>query len=241
MKPLATVVWFVLLGQTGLAAVWFMFRNFLSDELYHPLDFYSNKLRTRPHYLALVLGVLGGGAVLILFSGILWTVFDTLPELGFAVQLQALVLGAVMIVRESAAAGLVATALNAFVAAGTARIATIPDMPSDQPGVFYSGAYLILGMIFAEWMRVGAERHVDHDGEKSPLPPGAERLPQLWAKTVRYGNPALLVVTNLVFLELYMLEQNEYGWGCAILFYVVAAVLLFGCCYRFRAGTEVEV
>ena len=27
--------------------VWFAFINFLGDELYHPLDFFSNKMRTR--------------------------------------------------------------------------------------------------------------------------------------------------------------------------------------------------
>lgn len=31
----------------GSPKVWFAFINFLGDELYHPLDFFSNKMRTR--------------------------------------------------------------------------------------------------------------------------------------------------------------------------------------------------
>ena len=36
--------------------VWFAAVNFVGDEAYHPLDFFSNKMRTRPRFFVLPSG-----------------------------------------------------------------------------------------------------------------------------------------------------------------------------------------
>ena len=35
------------LSGFAVTEVWFAFINFIGDELHHPLDFFSNKMRTR--------------------------------------------------------------------------------------------------------------------------------------------------------------------------------------------------
>eukprot|EP00913_Durusdinium_trenchii_P034186 g31994.t1 len=45
---------------------------------------------------------------------------------------------------------------------------------------------------------------------KFVLKEGAERVPKLWAHTILRGCPILLVVTDILFLAVYLMSRGEY-------------------------------
>eukprot|EP00913_Durusdinium_trenchii_P027071 g25406.t1 len=152
------VCFYAAYGTTGVAAVWFAFINFLGDELYHPLDFFSNKMRTRPYWYFLVLAATGGLLSIDMASGYLDELSNTLPELVVCTNLQGFVLVGRMMLSESAGAAMVTMLAHMIITKGLVVIVTVPTAPF-MPGAVYSNGYFLLYMFFVFFLKVGAERH----------------------------------------------------------------------------------
>merc|ERR1712139_381047 len=116
-----------------------------------------------------------------------------------------------------------------------------PTLPLNRPGVIYAVIYFICNMIFVEWCKIGVWRHIGVDGHKPILPVGAERLFQIWHQAIFKWNPLLLTLTSLAYGVEYLQFVGEYGWACALAYFVIAFLLLAGCCQQFRTGTELEI
>ncbi|CAJ1332782.1 unnamed protein product [Effrenium voratum] len=238
------VCFYAAYGTTGLAAVWFAFINFIGDELHHPLDFFSNKMRTRPYWYLLVLAATGGLLGLDMASGYLDELSKTLPELVVCTNLEGFVLVGTMMFAESAGAAMVTMLAHMIITKGLVVIVTIPTAPF-MPGAVYSNAYFLLHMFFVFFLKVGAERHARYlvkieYQSKLVLSEGAERVPQLWARTILRGCPILLVVTDILFLAVYLMSRGEYGKAITILYFITAILMLLGCCSQYKSGTTVE-
>jgi|Transcript_85580 hypothetical protein len=246
-SPTASAVWVDFAYMLGMAAfgvliaiaVLFVYTNFIQPEMYHPLDWYSNKLRTRPHNFLGLIFIFGISSMVIMVTGSLPLMLKV-PELAVAVYLQGFMIMVVMIAKESTATALCALLLYEFMCIASVLIVMIPDVPGNEPGWIYSAMFLIMNMVFTFWIKAGVRRHHGHDGEDKLVPEGAGRLFELWEKTVLRGNPLLLIATNLAFLCVFQINAGSIGWALAILYYVVAGLLLAGCCYSYRAGTEVD-
>jgi len=233
-------------GSTAIAAVWFAFINFLGDELYHPLDFFSNKLRTRPYWYVLVLAFLAGLLGMDMATGDWAELAKTLPELAVATNVQGFVLVGTMMMFESAGAAMVTMLAHMIFTKGLVVIVTIPTPPF-LPGAVYSNGYFLANMFFVFFLKVGAERHARsleklEEGQTSKwvLPEGAERVPKLWARSVLYGNPVLMLLTDIMFLAVYLMSRGEYGKALTICYFICALLLLMGCCSQYKAGTTVD-
>lgn len=238
------VCFYAAYGTTGVAAVWFAFINFLGDELYHPLDFFSNKMRTRPYWYFLVLAATGGLLSIDMASGYLDELSNTLPELVVCTNLQGFVLVGRMMLSESAGAAMVTMLAHMIITKGLVVIVTVPTAPF-MPGAVYSNGYFLLYMFFVFFLKVGAERHARYLTKiefhsKFVLKEGAERVPKLWAHTILRGCPILLVVTDILFLAVYLMSRGEYGKAITILYFITALAMLLGCCSQYKSGTTVE-
>lgn len=231
---------FISLIMVGLTVLWFAFLNFVANEVYHPLDFYSNTLRTKPYWYMIEVVLLGGIVAGVASTGQLGTFHKFLPELASAIYLQGLAITLVVALSLSAGAAMTAQLAYAFTAACLTLIVTIPTAPGKRPGVVYSGLYFLINIIWVAWLRVGMRRHYGRDNKQVNYPPGFEKLPQLWASAVLWGNPLLLFITNLVYLVVYMIDLGMYGGAFAAAYFVVSTVLVLGCCRSYRAGTELE-
>mmetsp|Transcript_39203 Transcript_39203/g.73106 ORF Transcript_39203/g.73106 Transcript_39203/m.73106 type:complete len:255 (-) Transcript_39203:66-830(-) len=240
----AQVCFYAAYGTTGLAAVWFAAINFLGDEIYHPLDFFSNKMRTRPYWYLLVLAATGGLLGLDMASGYLNELSTALPELVVCTSLEGFLLVGTMMLSESAGAAIVTMLAHMIIKKGLVIIVTIPTAPV-MPGAVYANAYFILHIFFVFFLQVGAQRHARHlvkieNQSRFVLPDGAERVPKLWARTVLRGCPVLLVVTDILFLAVYLMSRGEYGKTITILYFITALGMLLGCCSQYKSGTTVE-
>eukprot|EP00930_Biecheleria_cincta_P057202 TRINITY_DN43177_c0_g1_i1.p1 TRINITY_DN43177_c0_g1~~TRINITY_DN43177_c0_g1_i1.p1 ORF type:complete len:265 (+),score=48.79 TRINITY_DN43177_c0_g1_i1:27-821(+) len=248
----ARICWLSAYGVTAFSALWFAFINFLGDEANHPLDFLSNKLRTRPYWYLLVLFGLGGLVSADIFSGEVEELQSTLPELMVSVNLEGFMLVGTMMLNESAAAGMVVMLLHIIISKGLVLIVSIPTLDF-LPGAIYANMYFFLYMFFVFVLKTGAERHGhlldkqeagnnQNPAKKSKvkLPEGASTVPRLWARTILYGNPVLMILSDILFLAVYLMSRGEYGKALTICYSIVATLLLFGCCSQFRAGTTVE-
>ncbi|OLP95238.1 hypothetical protein AK812_SmicGene22660 [Symbiodinium microadriaticum] len=415
------VCFYAAYGTTGLAAVWFAAVNFVGDEAYHPLDFFSNKMRTRPYWYLAVVAATGGLLGLDMASGYLEELSNALPELVVCTNLQGFVLVGTMMFSESAGAAMVTMLAHMIVTKGFVVVITIPTAPF-MPGAVYSNAYFMMYIFFVfflkargtknqnaqdsgildlgsccvyeyeshdeisfttlpppsrtgsccfgalfgddnhllsiseaceahspfkpvvklrdffsifldianglglmdldcdlirkiynsdppqdgkytcqrllctegsredekepkmnmgdkigweafnescghspvrhlpmlkDWLKptnrkfyslykkVGAERHARHlvkiqFQSKFALPDGAERVPKLWARTVLRGCPVLLLVTDILFLAVYLMSRGEYGKTITILYFITALGMLLGCCSQYKSGTTVE-
>jgi len=245
----ARICWIAAYGVTAFSALWFAFVNFLGDEANHPLDFLSNKLRSRPYWYLLVLFGLGGLVGADIFSGEVEELQSTLPELMVALNVEGFLLVGTMMLKESAAAGMVTMLLHIIVSKGLVLIVSIPNLDF-LPGAMYANMYFFLYMFFVFVVKTGAERHADllvkqdenpeMTKSKVRVPEGASTVPRLWARTILYGNPVLMILTDILFLAVYLMSRGEYGKALTICYSIVATLLLFGCCSQFRAGTTVE-
>ncbi|CAE7183873.1 unnamed protein product [Symbiodinium microadriaticum] len=238
------VCFYAAYGTTGLAAVWFAAVNFVGDEAYHPLDFFSNKMRTRPYWYLAVVAATGGLLGLDMASGYLEELSNALPELVVCTNLQGFVLVGTMMFSESAGAAMVTMLAHMIVTKGFVVVITIPTAPF-MPGAVYSNAYFMMYIFFVFFLKVGAERHARHlvkiqFQSKFALPDGAERVPKLWARTVLRGCPVLLLVTDILFLAVYLMSRGEYGKTITILYFITALGMLLGCCSQYKSGTTVE-
>jgi len=228
------------IGYIMLLSVWTIFINFISDEAHQPLDFYSNKLRTKPYWLVIELVVLGGGIAGVYQTNQMKVLNEGLPEVAIACYLQGLVIAFSTSFGCSAATSLTAMLLYFFVGPALCMVTLVPTLPMNRPGVFYGVIFFIVNVIFVAWVRVGVRRHVNRDGASRILPPGAERLFELWCEAVFKWNPLLATLTSLIYGVEHLQFVGEYGWACALGFYVIAFLLLAGCCRQFKTGTELE-
>lgn len=232
------------LGVTFLVAVVlpmvsFVYMNFVVAEEKHPLDYYSNRLRTRPFYFVGILGFFAAlGTTAIVFPDVSGFVIGAFPELAVAMYLQGLVIVGILLRRESAAAALTGALFYSIAGIATALIVTIPEIPVDRPGALYANAFLLANIVWVLWVSLGVGRR--RGQQHRLLPQGAECVPRQWSKAVLWGNPALLLFLDSFFGVLWQLERGDYGLAFSISYILVATLLLLGCCYNFRAGTEVE-
>merc|ERR1712032_53290 len=107
----------------------------------------------------------------------------------------------------------------------TTMIVMIPT-PDDQPGWVFSSVFYVANIVWVLWARTGVERHLGRDGASKILPTGAENLPLLWAKAVLWGNPVLLLGTNIIQLVVWFLSKEMYGGALAVVYYVVSLFLI---------------
>lgn len=244
----ARICWFAAYGVTAFSALWFAIINFLGDEINHPLDFLSNKLRTRPYWYLLVLFGLGGLVGADIFSGEVEELQNTLPELMVSVNVEGFLLVGTMMLKESAAAGMVTMLLHILISKGLVLIVSIPSLDF-LPGAIYANLYFFLYMLFVFMLKTSAERHaalLNKDDGGPPvqsrvrLPEGSETVPRLWARTILYGNPVLMILIDILFLAVYLMSRGEYGKALTICYSIIATCLLVGCCSQYRAGTTVE-
>mmetsp|Transcript_53505 Transcript_53505/g.171459 ORF Transcript_53505/g.171459 Transcript_53505/m.171459 type:complete len:243 (+) Transcript_53505:132-860(+) len=233
----AQVFGYVSLVYVGLTSSWFLVVNFLAAEESQPLDYYSNKLRIRPYWYALIILALVAVTLAVSITDQLGLLVKTLPELVVTAYLQGLTIAATVGLFESSAAALVSMLFYVVVGTATLLIVTIPTPPFGRPGVVYSNAFLVAKMVGVAWLKIGVGRHYI---DTKPLPAGAERLPELWAKAVLWGNPLLLIILDLLYAVLWQLEKDNFGSALSISYFVVASLLLLGCCHSYRAGTELD-
>lgn len=242
--------------SVGSVFLWFVFINFFGDEDSQPLDYYSNKLRARPYLVVFMLLIFLGIGLVCGITDRLELMRQLLPELLIAAYLQGYAIFGSILVLESSAAALVAALAYSFVSAATAVITVIPTLPARRPGVFYSGMFFVLNVIWVLWaglairrIQQANRRHAldlatddDEELQKRDLlvPAGAERLPYIWAQVVCKWSPVMMIVTSMVYGCDYLLEEDKYGPACALAYYIVAFLLVLGCCHGFRFGTELE-
>eukprot|EP00929_Paragymnodinium_shiwhaense_P101249 TRINITY_DN64199_c0_g1_i4.p1 TRINITY_DN64199_c0_g1~~TRINITY_DN64199_c0_g1_i4.p1 ORF type:complete len:275 (+),score=34.77 TRINITY_DN64199_c0_g1_i4:72-827(+) len=227
-------------GAIGLVVLWFGMVNYIGAEEHHPLDWYSNKMRTRPYWFVLEVLFFGSVAAGLWFGSQLEFFCSLIPELLIAVDSLGLVIGVVVLFGESAAATLTAWAIYTFVSACIVIIIIIPTPPVSRPGLVYSSVFLVVNVLLVIWVELGVYRHLDREKRDPLIPVGSETMPRLWAKAVKRATPLLLIVTNLLYLSQSLVAQNNYGSAAAIVYYVVAVLLLLGCCGSYRADTVIE-
>ncbi|CAE8701510.1 unnamed protein product, partial [Polarella glacialis] len=144
---------------TAIAAVWFAMINYVGNELYHPLDFFSNKLRTRPYWFALT--IVGVGLMLLIdtVSGEMDALTSVLPELAVAQNLQGFVSVVSMMYNESAGAALVTMLLHQVFSKTMVLIITVATPPKlFSAGVMYSNGYFVANMFCVTWIQFGFNR-----------------------------------------------------------------------------------
>lgn len=270
----------------GVGAVWFAINNYLADEIHHPLDYFSNKLRSRPHVYVMVTAGLTICAAAPVVLGISAALLDALPELAAVVYGLGLAIYGIVWSRESTAAGLLALLLYAPLALATVLIVMSPVITEDWAGWLYCNMYLFAHLFWVVWLRNSADRrdrrahaaalaaaaadnnkvtwiqkwrgrlccccqrfgycgggHNDLDEFMEPtslLPEGSEKLVQIWERAVHVSVPALLVISNVGNLLIYLIRERELGWAFALSFWLLACALLAGCCVEYRSGTVVE-
>lgn len=233
-------------GSTGsrifvdAVVLWFAFVNFAGDEVNHPLDFYSNKIRTRPYWFLLMVVIFVALTAFASTGGRMSLFLDHQPELAIAAFLLGFAIGVTVLVRLSAGAALAAMIAYPLVAAATVAIVLIPTLHIDRPGAYYSGAYFIFHILWVAWLNEGVRRHLREDASRSLLPPGAEKMTQLWAASVYGWSPLLFIGTTLAYAVDHLVAVGRYGFACALAYYVVAGLLLIGCCYRYRSTTTMN-
>jgi len=237
----AEVLGWTYLVVVSLLLLWFGTMNFIVDEKYHPLDFYSNLLRTRPFWYILIFVFFASVFASALLSehafGFLVGAF---PELAVAMYLQGLIAVGGLLRRESTAAALAGALLYSLTATATALMVTIPDLPVERPGAIYASFFLLANIVWVVWVSEGVGRHVVNEGNPRLLPDGAECVPKRFMRTTLWGNPVLLIVLNFWFGVLWQIEIQSYGTALCFIYILVASGLVLGCCYNYRAGTEFE-
>jgi hypothetical protein len=264
---LATLCNASLVAGAGAGVLWFAINNFVADEAYHPLDYFSNKMRSRPHVFLLVAVGLAVCAMLPVVLGISAALLTALPDLAAVVYGLGLVIFGRVWTRESTAAGLLALLLYAPVSFATVLIVMSPVLTEDWAGWLYCNLYLVAHLVWVLWLRTAADRRMagekitlstawrrrlccccqrcsrDQDEPLEPaslLPEGSEKLTQLWERAVYFAVPLLLVFSNIVNLLIHLIKERELGWTFAVSYWLLACALLAGCCYDYRSGTEVE-
>lgn len=239
-QPVAQGLSFLGAAFVAITLILTVFMNFCTDERHHPLDFYSNKIRTRPYWLLIELVLLAGILVAVFLVKLPQQINDNLPEVAIAAYAQGLIIGVSELTGESASASFTSMVLYAFVCCAIVVMTLIPTLQFARPGAFYAGMYLVFNMIIVAWIRTGVKRHLGVDGGQKLLPAGAERLFQLWAVAVLRWNPLVLVLTSMAYVVVHLYDTENYGWACAIFYYILAGLLVFGCCKSFNDGTELE-
>mmetsp|Transcript_99369 Transcript_99369/g.259093 ORF Transcript_99369/g.259093 Transcript_99369/m.259093 type:complete len:274 (-) Transcript_99369:179-1000(-) len=265
---LATLCYASLVVGAGVGVIWFTINNFLVAEVYHPLDYFSNKLRSRPHVFLLAALGLALCAALPSVLGISAALLAALPDLAAVVYGLGLVIFVKVWTQESTAAGLLALLLYAPVSFATVLIVMSPVLTENWAGWLYCNLYLVAHLVWVLWLRTAANRRMT--GEKitlmspawrrrlccccqrcarepdepleptSLLPEGSEKLTRLWERAVHFAAPLLLVFSNVVNLLIHLVKERELGWTFAVSYWLLACALLAGCSYDYRAGTEVE-
>eukprot|EP00405_Crypthecodinium_cohnii_P012794 CAMPEP_0206434008 /NCGR_PEP_ID=MMETSP0324_2-20121206/8867_1 /ASSEMBLY_ACC=CAM_ASM_000836 /TAXON_ID=2866 /ORGANISM="Crypthecodinium cohnii, Strain Seligo" /LENGTH=229 /DNA_ID=CAMNT_0053900371 /DNA_START=44 /DNA_END=733 /DNA_ORIENTATION=- len=221
-----------------LSVLWFIIMNFLVREQHHPLDFYSNQLRTKPHVFLTVLGSLVAAAVVSNQTDQMSLFVKTLPELAIVVYAQGFCIITYTLLKVSAAAAIAASFLYVTLTVSTLLVVMIPTIQGY--GWVYSSAFLLINYIWVRWVRTGVKRHLYTDHGKTLCPAGAEVLFQTYDKITKYSTPAILILSDAGFMLVYQLEEGHYGFAVVAAYAFVATVLIVGCSSEFRSGTEVE-
>jgi hypothetical protein len=258
----ATLLFFVLCASAIGGAIWFAVVNFGGDERKHPLDYFSNKLRSRPHVFFLTVAALVACALLPVVMGINDEMAESLPGLAAVIYGLGLAIFCKVSASESTAAGLMALLLYAPTSFFTVLIIMSPMLTESWAGWMYSNMYLAAHLFWVLWLRANANRRKEPSAQQDPdeeepslnccqrccrvevtdlLPKGSDKLTLMWEKAVYFTVPLLLVVSNLMNLFMYCIEEGENGWAAAMAFWMIACSLLAGCCLDYRAGTEVEM
>jgi len=206
--PIAELCQWTTFVVVALPAARFLYQNFVVREINHPLDYYSNRLRTKPPIFLFIIVVLLGGAGLSANTGELSQFLGTVPELAIVVYLQGWMHMISAWFTISAAAGLVAALLYAIAGACAVLVVLIPTPPGDEPGWVYSVAYLGVQLVSVGWVRVGVRRHLNNDNGGKIVPDGAELLAMSWEWVVCRFVPVLLVGSNVAFLLAYVITNE---------------------------------
>jgi MFS family permease len=239
-KTLAEVLAYVCNAFVILVAMWCLFINFVADESHHPLDYYSNKMRTKPYWVIIVSFVLFGLMGAVYGANSTKSLNETLPEVAISCYLEGLIIGSVALFGESAATAVVACILYFFVAGCITTMVLIPTLDFTRAGAYYAGMFLVANMIFVGWAQLAVRRHLTLDGGKKLVPAGSERLFQAWSRAVFRWNPLVVCVQSLIYTVHHLNDVKKYGMACAIGYYVIATLLVCGCCKSFTDGTELE-
>eukprot|EP00927_Polykrikos_kofoidii_P045750 TRINITY_DN39842_c0_g1_i1.p1 TRINITY_DN39842_c0_g1~~TRINITY_DN39842_c0_g1_i1.p1 ORF type:complete len:249 (+),score=30.16 TRINITY_DN39842_c0_g1_i1:47-793(+) len=234
LPVVAQMLRWVYIGVTCVVAFWFILINFLGDERTHPLDYYSNKLRTRPYLFAAEILFLAASMGILIASGQLQLFEQALPEVAIAVQAQGLVIAVNVLLKVSSAASLTSVGFYIFTGAISVVIIISASLPIKRQGVVFSSVYIVLNVVFVVWLGNGVKRHLGHDKGEALVPEGAEVMPRVWSSTVKTSAPSLLVLTNILYLSEYLFTQGRYGQVGAVLYTFVSCLLIAGCCHEFR-------
>lgn len=224
----------------GVMSIMTIVVNFFIDEARQPIDFYSNKIRTRPYWLVLEILLLGGGLLGVFFTGQTEDLQDQVPELAIACYLQGLAIGMTQFGNLSAASSLTAMVLYAFISPCLVMVTLIPTLPMNRPGVLYGVFFFIINVIFVAWVKVGVKRHIGPDGAPKIVPKGAELLFEVWSQATYKWAPALMMLTSMAYGVEHLIYTGEYGWAMALGYTVISCLLLFGCCRGFSTGTDLD-
>lgn len=230
VEPVANVMSYVSLGIVGAAALWFLIWNFLGPEAKHPLDYFSNKLRTQPYIYWVSVLALVGIPVTVELSGMKATFLKAVPQLGLVMYIQGSMIMFAAFRQLSAAACMVAALLYLVVSAtGTLAIVSI-NPPGHEPGWVFSAMFLVFHMLVVLVFRTGTLRHLKQDRGGALLPPGSEKLARLWDHITLKHTPVLFASSNTIFFILYKLDQGSYGMAFALTYSIVTILVLIGCC-----------
>lgn len=214
--------------------IWFVGTNCLMPEEKHPLDFYSNVVRTKPYVFILLLISFLGSAGSIYATGSHGLFRNTVPELVVVVYTQGILI-VLMVWREISAAGAWVSGMMYSVLSACMLVFLLSfDPPISETGWFYSVVFLLAHIFIVIWLRFAVNRHASLDQGNPLVPMGAERLTRAWQHVVFNQTPVLLASSSALYLLLYQLKLNRYGGAFAVTYGLIASVLLAGCCHGAR-------
>merc|ERR1712039_167349 len=80
-------------------------------------------------------------------------------------------------------------------------------------------AFPLANILWVSWLRLSVDRHFGRDDGVKFLPEGAERLPQLVESSVWWCSCLLLVITNPIYLIVFLFESGNYGESLALIYF----------------------
>jgi len=232
VEPAAELLSFAALGLVVAAVVWFLIWNCLGPEKWHPLDYFSNKLRSQPYLFVMALFAVLGLPMLLEFFGLKATFLKAAPELALVVYLLGILVVGTAFHQMSAAGALVGALLYMVISIMMVVSVIFINPPFDEVGWCWSVMFLLLHMTFMLTVRLGVDRHLGRDSGRLLIPPGSEKLSKIWEATMMKFVPPMLLVVNFIFAILYKMDEGDYGVAFASTYFIVSTLVLLGCCVK---------
>lgn len=233
----AHALFFGCCGITTAATLWFIIINYISPEAYHPLDFYSNHLRMRPHLFFMTLALVIMSAVLAQQTNQISLFLKLMPQVACAFYAQGLAIVTLTLFRVSSAAALMSALLCIVFELVLLLITMIPDIGGFS--WFYCSLFLLLSYGMVAWVRIGVTRHLRRDAGKPLVPAGAEVLFVIMDQVISKASPAIAVTLDTAIVLVIQLQDGNYGFAFCVAYAAVSCSLIFGCSREFRGDTEV--